>query len=745
MTPWHRKKVTMRHPNLSAAVFFSVSLLFGTVWAAERKPRQAGDRAPETIVELTDTGKALEACYAAMQASLRAEAVEALPTVDDAQKAALLAAFEAEAVLAKDVRLKAKEVGKVESRDADLADLEEQLRYAPQMVADAEAGLKRALAMPDDDEGKAEALKTAEGKVTLRTKEADALPGKIEQAKAAVAQKGKDLAAAMAAYETAVEAWRQAKAKTLKMMASLGVDQVIRGDALDRTLAQCMILSEATPRLLAQFAQRGPEQEKLIEQLFADDELMVQMLVADGPHWEKYGQAMAVYTAIQKASPKAKNGLFQRLALAVSLEHAVPIRQRNAEAAADAPEYVDPVQRYLSYEKWYLDGELDPGFEGLSVWDLAFVVDGKDPDEMFEWGRDMMRAYRPDLIPSDGNASRYVDVVDAEIQYSSKDVDRDLPNHHFFQNILANGGICGRRAFFGRFILRAFGVPTTARKQPGHATLAHWHPDGWKTRLGGDWGPGARGRHASMNRSRSARYGPDLNFLANTEARTNKAEFIQVKRAQWIGALMGEHPVPGRIIPDAGRRTPEMGFWQAVALAEQQRIIDGLDRKLSLASPKPGAISPPIELSEADRTITIDGQGVITIPGVACSDPTNSTKRLFRGRFCEAVVFQKSHAGGTQLCLSRYAEPSDTFEYTFDAPRAGTYHMTARVITPAPNQALDVSANGADGIEMPFPYTVGLWGTTEPVDVELVKGENVLTFTGPSRVTIKEFKLTPVP
>jgi hypothetical protein len=53
--------------------------------------------------------------------------------------------------------------------------------------------------------------------------------------------------------------------------------------------------------------------------------------------------------------------LLQRLALGISLEHAVSIAQSNARAETDAPATVDPVKRYLHFEKAYLDGELDPG------------------------------------------------------------------------------------------------------------------------------------------------------------------------------------------------------------------------------------------------------------------------------------------------------------------------------------------------------------------------------------------------
>ena len=78
---------------------------------------------------------------------------------------------------------------------------------------------------------------------------------------------------------------------------------------------------------------------------------------------------MEIYTAIQKASPKANEGILQRLALAISLEHAVPITQCNPEDQTDAPATVDPVKRYLHYEKAFLDGELDPAFKDLTAWE----------------------------------------------------------------------------------------------------------------------------------------------------------------------------------------------------------------------------------------------------------------------------------------------------------------------------------------------------------------------------------------
>ena len=93
----------------------------------------------------------------------------------------------------------------------------------------------------------------------------------------------------------------------------------LSSDKLDAQLVKCVVLAEATPRGLAEFAQQGKEQEALVEKLLADTALMKAMLAAGGAKGGKYGQAMEIYTAIQKASPKAKDGVLQRLALAAAL------------------------------------------------------------------------------------------------------------------------------------------------------------------------------------------------------------------------------------------------------------------------------------------------------------------------------------------------------------------------------------------------------------------------------------------
>ncbi len=430
----------------------------------------------------------------------------------------------------------------------------------------------------------------------------------------------------------------QAKADTL--------NKFLASDALDAKFAKYVVLLEATPRGLAEFAQQGKEQAALVEKMLADADLMKQMLVADGANAKRegrgygpaqYGQAMKIYTDIQKASKKAATGVLQRLALAISLEHAVPIGQANPTARTDAPDTIDPVKRYLHYEKAYLDGELDPAFERLSTWELRMVVDGDEPDETLAWGREMLRNYRPDHIYNSNFGWRYVSIVGSDVKYGSGDVKYDRPELQRYQNILMNGGVCGRRAFFGRFILRAFGIPTTARPSRGHAALAHWTPKGWVVNLGGGWGGGWT----------STRYKKDLDFLATTQARNNREAYLKVKRAQWAGDVLGEKRTYGE-----HDGTP--AFWNGVALRTQRAIIeeakavtlDALGEDLGEANEPTVAekvMASPV--TPEDRKITYGEDGVISIPAAAYSKPSGNTRD---------VIAMKSFGGGLQIFLPRF-------------------------------------------------------------------------------------------
>lgn len=519
-----------------------------------------------------------------------------------------------------------------------------------------------------------------------------------------------------------------ARTRARAALRALRLDPSLGSDQLDDRLAKFGVLREATPEGLARFAQQSRDCERLCQSLLADTDLMRRMLTADGANGGQYGRAMQLYTQILDQHDQAHDGALQRLALAIALEHAVPIPQRNPVAARDtAPATVDPIARYRHYEQAYLAGELDACFDHLTTWDYRMVVDGNEPDATLAWGRQMLRSYRPDHVHTKDDRWRYVAAVRTDIRYGSQDNRYDRDDLQFFQNILMNGGVCGRRAFFGRFILRAFGVPTTARPQRGHAALAHWTPRGWVVCLGAGWGSGWT----------KTRYDRDLDFLATTQARAHMDRYMEVKRAQWIGDVHGETPV-------YGLQKGMPGFWYGVSLYHQRDLIEELGavtlapvgEELGEANESTHAryAFEAAAVTDADRQVAVSEDGTITAPAVSCCSPEKSNGK---------ILFLPSNLGGKQLHYSRTGRPQP-FEYEIEVPTGGIYELTLRVATPSWQQHLLLQVNGSDAdaaIDIALPHTIGLWGQTEPVDVSLKPGRNVLRFEHRSDGQAKGFSL----
>ena len=268
---------------------------------------------------------------------------------------------------------------------------------------------------------------------------------------------------------------------------------------LDSDMVLCAVLFDATPLGLAEFAVKGDIEQDLINTLLNDTLLMRDMLVAGGPADNMYGQAMAIYTAINDSSIKLQQ-LFQvqsdsipwddrnqstilkRLALGTSLAHAVPINI----AFLSNGSVVDPVERYLHYEKAYLAGDLDPAFEVLTVFECKMMSDSDALEEDLLWLRTTMANYRPDYIARD-YSWRYTQAVHQEVRYGDPQCSQFMEgvcNNHYSQIPVA-GGECGPRAFFSRFARKAFGMPTWGVTQPGHAAMSSWSPQGgWTIQLG---------------------------------------------------------------------------------------------------------------------------------------------------------------------------------------------------------------------------------------------------------------------
>jgi hypothetical protein len=523
------------------------------------------------------------------------------------------------------------------------------------------------------------------------------------------------------AHDKAQAALAQAQASEAAAAKSLmgSMSSFLDSDKLDGKLAKAFVLTAATPKGLAEFGEQSTENVALVEQLLANEALMKEMMEAGGARFGKFGEAMKIFSVIQKVSPQAKDGVLRRLALATCLEHARPVTQNNSPNVKDQSTHVHPVKRYLHYEKAFLGGELDLAFKSLSAWEMRFVVNSEDPDEILSWGREMLRTYRPDHIYGGDYGWRYVSSVRSEVPYGSQNVKYDDPQNHQHQNIIRNGGVCGRRAFFGRFILRSFGIPTWGVTQKAHAALSHWTPKGWVVNLGAGF------PHSWWDKDDVHLNGSE--FLLETQARAHKEDYMKIVRAKMVSRILDE---PAYSL----RRNVEGGFWSRVALYQSRTLaanapdLGALGQELSEANEKEQKLESEAA-AKADREIR-EKDGGITIPSVAHEAVSGKSATM------------RSFSGGMQI----HAFGGFKTEYKIKAPRTGNYLLTAKVATAQTGQKFVFTLNDGQPVEQAAPYTIGLWQTTEPIPVALKNGSNTLEFRitdGSRGVTIKEFTLTP--
>ncbi len=535
-----------------------------------------------------------------------------------------------------------------------------------------------------------------------------------------------------------------AEAKALESARGLITDtaKLLGSDALDGKLMKGAILRHGTPAGLAEFAQQSDGHKTLLDKLFADEPLMKQVLTSGGANGGEYGEAMQVYHAILEANELArKPGILQRLALGTAIHQ--PWLDENNKGSVNGTVFTDnrtpdgQVARYLHYEKAYLAGELDPQFKDFNAWECRFITNDPYTNEELTWVRSMLRQFRPDHITNPDQKWRYTRVVKSDLPYCSTRHDDSLGMPQ--QQALALGGICGRRAFFGRFVARAFGIPARRSTQSGHAAMNRWTPDGWVVNFGAWW---------SMNWC-----GPQggLDFYLDSRAREFEEDYLQVLRAQWIGDALGQEDVSLRQYGQGG------GFWDGLAFYIKRAVVEDANIEQEAADAELATLSAEearllgesdevlgdgeiqeIEIPEEDKKIIIAGDGTMTVPAVACTGPRNNTDK---------VVFLDSWDGGMQIHYQRLGKRPELLKYTVETTAAGKYEMSMKVCTVSKPAPVIARLNRRTLVNKTLPYTKGNWQRTEPEIIELREGRNTiqLTFRAPNRgVSIKDFQLKPV-
>jgi hypothetical protein len=175
-------------------------------------------------------------------------------------------------------------------------------------------------------------------------------------------------------------------------------------------------------------------------------------------------------------------------------------------------------------------GDLDPALEVLTTFESRHTTNSPATNEDLDWLRRTLAIYRPDHIATD-YGWRYARAVRTEVSYGDPQCDH-LPgicDGHYAQ-IPAADGVCGPRAFFGRFNKLAFGIPVWGATQPGHAAMTTWTPTGWTVLLGAGWQYSYWGERSGSD------------WLLEVMARENRTVYQKVLRGMWVADALNEPP-----------------------------------------------------------------------------------------------------------------------------------------------------------------------------------------------------------
>ncbi len=452
---------------------------------------------------------------------------------------------------------------------------------------------------------------------------------------------------------------------------------LLADEAFARAAAQHQLLNEVGPRALSAWMKANDANRDLLRWVMGDRSVTRLYLLGGEPADGRWIDSLTVWREIDQADAAAREGINLRLAVATALAHAAPITCFGDRGV------IDPIGRYHHFKSAHLDGELFPSFGDLSVWEYRMVVNSQASDLELSWARQMLRTLRPDLV-----VRRDVATIIGEVHRKTPDWGRGVRT---FPKIIRGGGKCGPRSWFTRMTNRAFGIPTWGIRFPGHAATGYLGRQGWRTIRGGAFEKGFW----------EGRSGAD--FLAEAAFRSHAEAFQETRQMRWIAAAMGNDARTGRLHRLADAIAEETAARPPLT---RPRIPGDLARRMARAS---------------DESRPADRPGLLHIEAEAF----------------ESIEHAQVHpclTGGRQVYMPKYGErwghpPRITYE--LDVPEAGGYDLTLRVAAVNHGQVVRVAVDGGRGVDVPVPYTRGVWGNTAAVRLALTEGRHTLTLTRP--------------
>lgn len=432
--------------------------------------------------------------------------------------------------------------------------------------------------------------------------------------------------------------------------------------------------------------------------------------------------ALGIWRNILKSDPDAKDGMYQKMAIALAL---VPPGSINI-GAGGAVTPVDPVVRYKYFKTAYKNKELFPSFDHLTVWEYTHILSSGATDADLTWAREMVNTFRPDLRQDElvVNSTSFVWRRSAPPQF--------YPNGGYqdFKNVLAGGGKCGPRSSWSVMVCQAFGIPAIGVGQPGHACVAYkavnpmTQPQpgsAWKVGFGAGW---QKSKLIGLS-------GPD--FLAGIEKRTDAEKFSQVEHLRWLAAALTPAERAAAVIEVAHKINDSITAVKTDLTASLKPEEAEADPGVKAGAAKASKISSEGTGSSAPIKSV---NGVIHVEAAAFAQTGG---KISWGGQIPHVLVHDCYAGGQQVYFQQQMK-EQWADYSIEVPTAGIYQIIMKAACVNDAQVLEVCSGGNVLAEVPIDLEFGLWAETKPVELKLEKGVQTLRIQTPVSVNAENHK-----
>ena len=520
-------------------------------------------------------------------------------------------------------------------------------------------------------------------------------------------------------YFTNVTAWLNQKMPA-GAPAEADLKALVLQPVFRNTLDQRQFILKHGVAELDAFAKADPKNKPLLAWFLGNTKAMDLYMEAATPGGEKNREAntyrfnvesLEFLRKIIDSDPEAKEGLYLRLAMAVTFS-----------APSQGTSYgsgllIDHMGRYHYYKKAHKDKELVTSFDYLSVWDLESVVNSWAADRELTWVREMIRTFRPDL----NSDTKVIEIVsDVWRRFSP------FPFTNGFITVMAGGGKCGPRSWFGEMACKAFGLPSQARGQPQHSAVTYKSPDplcepqpgsSWKVCHGRGW-------HVT-----DGGYG----LLVEAAARDRVELFSEIEHLTWLATSLtakGQTDAILDVVHKLQQTIPKPSAGPNPALGPNGEAIP-------LAAPTGWKAPPPHIVAEPPFPVV---SGVIHVEAETFTNALADAAYPNEQKSC--VFVNDCFTGGKQVNFQRNMKFS-CLDYVIDVSAAGEYGLTMRIAAPNYNNVFDISSGETKLATVNIPYTMGLWGTTPEVTFKLNKGVQTLRISAPLQrgVALRWFEL----